>query len=126
MRKMMRSTLKICGALLCAVAAAVSAGGAPPSAMTAAARSFLASLQPAQRQKAVYPFESDERLIWHFIPKQRNGLPLKEMSPEQRKAALALLASSLSPEADRKATTIRSLENVLKKQEMGKGPVRDP
>jgi hypothetical protein len=130
---MLRSSLRLYGALGCAAvivgvsAATVSAQRQRPRArMADAAKAFLATLEPAQRQKAVYPFNSEERFNWHFIPKTRNGLPLKEMTEPQRKAALSLLAAGLSEQGLMKANTIRELEKILKQVEMGRGPVRDP
>ena len=57
--------------------------------MADAATEFLASLSPEQRQLAVFPFESEERLHWNFIPTEtfpRNGLTVKEMTEVQRAA----------------------------------------
>lgn len=85
----------------------------PAEEMADAANHFLASLDKDQRTKANYEFKSDERLNWHFIPKERNGLPIKEMKPEQRPLAHALLASVLSQRGLIKAETIQSLEKVL-------------
>jgi hypothetical protein len=48
---------------------------------------FLASLEPEQRSKALFEFEDSERLNWHFVPRERRGLPLKEMSAEQQELA---------------------------------------
>ena len=67
-----------------------------PSIMTQAARHFLASLTPEQQAKATFPFRSEERLNWHFIPRERKGLPLLDMTPPQRDLAHALLAAGLS------------------------------
>ncbi len=39
------------------------------------AKNLLASLTPEQKAKAVFKFEDDERFNWHFIPKERKGLP---------------------------------------------------
>lgn len=78
-----------------------------------AARNFLAALTPEQKQKATYEFKDAERVNWHFIPKGRNGLPLKEMTIAQRHLAQGLLASGLSQRGYLKATTIMSLEQVL-------------
>ena len=64
--------------------------------MTQAAQHFLASLTPEQHAKATFPFQEDERLNWHFIPKERKGLPLLEMTPPQRALAHALLSAGLS------------------------------
>jgi len=61
------------------------------SRMTECANHFLAALDHNQRAKTTFPFESDERLNWHFIPKERKGLPLREMTPYQKHLASALL-----------------------------------
>jgi len=100
-----------------------------PGAATAAARNFLAALDPERRARAVFPFEGDERTRWHFIPPsqfERKGLPVKDMDPAQRALAHALLATAMSGQGYVKATTIMSLEAALKDLEGGRGPVRDP
>ncbi len=88
--------------------------GGPAPAMAEAASAFLAALAPANREIAHLPFDSEERLNWHFVPRARQGLPLKAMSPEERQAALALLKVSLSPKGLKKVDTIRSMEDVLR------------
>ncbi len=94
--------------------------------MAAAANRFLDALTPEQRAKASFDFKSDERQDWHFIPKLRKGLTLREMSPEQRKDAHALLRSGLSAQGYEKSTNIISLEPVLKELEGPRGAmVRD-
>ena len=82
-------------------------------AMTDAANKFLAGLTAEQRAKAVFEWKSDERENWHFIPRDRKGLPLRELKPEQRALALALLAEGLSHQGYAKATNIMTLESVL-------------
>src|SRR5947209_14539722 len=52
--------------------------------MTDAANAFLSSLTPDQQAKAKFPFDSEERYNWHFIPRERKGLPVKDMSPFQK------------------------------------------
>lgn len=94
--------------------------------MSKAAADFLGSLEPAQRAKASLPFGSDERLNWKFVPGERQGLPLKEMTAAQRAGAQALLRTALSIDGARKAETIQALESVLAALEKGRGPVRDP
>src|SRR6266536_3339640 len=81
--------------------------------MAAAADRFLAALSPEQRAKAVFEFKADARLDWHYIPKERKGLTIKEMSTEQRQLAQALLLSGLSQQGYNKATNIMSLEPIL-------------
>jgi hypothetical protein len=98
----------------------------PASAMADAARAFLATLDAGQKAKAALPFNSEERFNWHFIPKERKGLPLKEMNPTQQKAALELLHAGLSEKGYSKAETIRRLELVLRELEHDTRGVRDP
>jgi hypothetical protein len=96
--------------------------------MTAAADKFLGSLDAEQRGKATMPMESPQRVDWHFIPKAtRKGLQIREMNPEQRKAAHALLRAALSEAGYDKATKIMELENLLKELEKAKTgtPLRD-
>ena len=81
--------------------------------MAMRANQFLASLDAEQKAKASFDFKGDERSNWHFIPKTRKGLALKEMTPEQRKLAHALAASGLSQQGYSKATNIMSLEPIL-------------
>src|ERR1044071_4951530 len=94
--------------------------------MTAAAERFLATLTAEQAAQVNYPLNDNERLNWHFIPRERKGLPFKEMAPEQKHLAHALLGTALSQRGYLKASTIMSLEQVLRDMEQGKGPVRDP
>ncbi|MGC8644509.1 MAG: DUF3500 domain-containing protein, partial [Isosphaeraceae bacterium] len=96
------------------------------SRMAVAADCLLNSLSKAQIQKASYPFDSKERLNWHFIPRERNGLPIKELTSEQRALAFGLIQTGVGGGGFLKATTIMSLEQVLKEMEQGKGPLRDP
>jgi hypothetical protein len=93
--------------------------------LVSATEDFLGSLRPEQRAKAVFRFEDAERINWHFVPRARRGLPLKEMSPEQQELARRILRTALSQRGYLKANTIIELELVLR--EMGQNPrVRDP
>ena len=93
--------------------------------MLQAANAFLASLEPAQRSRALFEFEDAERLNWHFVPRARRGLSLREMSAEQRGRARGILQAGLSQRGYLTASTIIELELVLR--EMGENPsVRDP
>ena len=94
--------------------------------MTVAATRLLAALDDGQKAKASFPFDDAERKNWHFIPRERKGLPIKEMTPAQRALAFGLIRVGASGEGFLKATTIMSLEDVLKQIEKGSGPVRDP
>jgi len=96
------------------------------SVMTETANRFLAALSPEQRARTTFQFSDDERMNWHFIPKERKGLTLREMSPYQRHLASALLAAGLSQTGYIKAVTIMSLEDVLKGLENDSGERRNP
>jgi hypothetical protein len=96
------------------------------SLMTECANRFLAALDANQRGKATFPFDADERMNWHFIPKERKGLSLREMTPYQKHLASALLAAGLSQTGYIKAVTIMSLEDVLKTMENDSGERRNP
>ena len=117
--------------LAAASAAGVALGARParaaPSdvaAVEAAARTFLASVSAADRAKASFSFDGAERTRWHWtVPASvpRNGLPLRDLSVEQRRLALALLRSSSSPAGFRKALDIMALQGVLQRMETGLG-----
>jgi hypothetical protein len=96
------------------------------SIMTEAANRFLASLTPEQRAKATFSMDDAERMHWFYVPIERKGLPLREMSPYQKHLASALLASGLSQIGYIKAVTIMSLEDVLKMMEKDSGERRNP
>jgi Protein of unknown function (DUF3500) len=93
--------------------------------MSAAAKDFLNSLWPEQREKALFKMEEDERFNWFYTPVPRKGLPLREMSAGQRQLALALLSAGLSQQGFIKTTTIMSADEVLAALEGGSGPRRD-
>jgi hypothetical protein len=113
-----------------ALVLSLAAGGAAPAArsdevagpLTAAAMKFLQTLDDGQRAKARHAFDSEERFNWYYIPKDREGLPLKLMNPAQQQLALAVVKAGLSEAGYTKAETIRALDTVL--AEMEKDPVR--
>jgi hypothetical protein len=91
------------------------------AAMAEAANKFLGSLTPEQKAKAMFRFDDEQRFDFHFIPRDRKGLPLKEMNEAQRKVAMDFLKAGLSQRGYMKASTIITLENVLREIE---GPNR--
>ena len=84
------------------------------AAMTKAVQSFINGLSAEQRQQAIYPYDSEERFNWYYFPHERKGLPLKQMTPEQRQAAMALLKTTLSEQGYSKIEQTIDLENVLR------------
>ncbi|MGF1535722.1 MAG: DUF3500 domain-containing protein [Elainellaceae cyanobacterium] len=85
---------------------------------------FLQTLDP-QQQQAVFPFDSAERLNWHYTPRSRKGLSYKDMTHEQRQAAEHLLQFTLSEAGYQKVQDILTLETVLR-QQGGSPSIRDP
>jgi hypothetical protein len=117
----------ILGSTLAATAALAEQAHSRPEGPTMyqAVTSFLSTLDAEQKTIALLPFNSDERLNWHYVPQERKGLRYKAMTPEQQKAAHTLLAVGLSKTGYKKVEAIRQLENVLKELENG-SPIRDP
>lgn len=93
--------------------------------MLEATRSYLGTLTSDQREAGSWAFDAEQRHDWHFVPRERYGVRLKDMTLEQREAAHRLLASVLSPEGYRKATGVLQLEAILGAIE-GRPDRRDP
>jgi hypothetical protein len=96
----------------------------PAPRMAKAAGTLLGTLDAAQRARASLPFNSEERLNWGYVPKQRQGVSFRQMSAAQRQSAMALLEASLSARGFTKVDTIRRLESVLRA--MSGSSIRDP
>ena len=99
--------------------------------MASAANNLLAALSDDQRATAMLDLGGAERVDWHFIPKERKGLSMLDMSPDQHHLLHALLSASLSRTGYGKTTTVMSLESVLRKLEEAAGgnpftSMRDP
>ena len=94
--------------------------------MASAAMSFWNSLTPEQQAKAGFDFKDGERHNWHFVPRARKGVALKDMTPAQRQLAHAFLSSGLGQRGYVSAVTIMSLDQILREiEQSGRGPVRD-
>jgi hypothetical protein len=100
---------------------------APAEDMVRAAEAFLVALDDGQRSQATFSFSDQQRKDWHFIPRTRQGLPLKEMTTSQRQLAYALLQTPLSHRGLMKSLHIMTLEKILHELE-GEGGrfARDP
>jgi hypothetical protein len=85
--------------------------------MAAAANDFLQTLSAKQKNEIQFDFDENERYNWHYIPKSRKGLPLKDLSDAQRQAAMALLRTALSDTGYEKTTAIMQLEGILRETE---------
>jgi hypothetical protein len=82
--------------------------------MRASAVSFLKTLSSKQKEKAQFAFTDEERYNWHFVPKPRKGIQLKELDDKQLRAAYNLLHTGLSDSGFNKTTSIIQLENILR------------
>ena len=94
--------------------------------MARAALAFLGALDSRRRRQATFPFAHAERQNWHYVPRRREGVPLKDMAADARTAALALLQVGLSAAGYAKARDVLRLEGVLRQLETFGGFTRDP
>jgi len=111
---LLRLGLILCGSLALSLAYERTSSA---TAMAAAAKNFLTMLTPEQRAKATYAFDDRQRVDWHFVPRERKGLPLREMDAGQRAMAEALLSAGLSQTGFAKVSGVLSLEPVLRDME---------
>ena len=88
------------------------------SRIVTAANKFLSTLDEKQRQTVLFSFDDEEqRKRWSNFPVsfvRRGGISLKEMSSVQRSAAMALVASALSPRGFEKVQQIMEGDEVNK------------
>jgi hypothetical protein len=94
--------------------------------LTETAKELLRSLNAEQKSKILFPIASEERFVWDYRPVPRKGLQIREMDPYQKHLAHALLAAGLSQRGYIKASTIMSIEDVLKTIEKDNGERRNP
>ncbi len=88
--------------------------GGPAAETAARAQAWVGLLDEEQKQAALLPYDTPQRVDWHFIPKpERKGLQIKHMTSGQRQAANQLLRSALSEAGYDKARQIMALESLL-------------
>jgi hypothetical protein len=75
---------------------------------------FLKLLSPPSLEKTQYRFDDPERFNWHFVPRSRNGIALRDLDAAQRDAVFGMLKTALSAQGYQKAYNIVNLENVLR------------
>jgi hypothetical protein len=81
--------------------------------MAVAASRFLDVLDYSQKLRVQYAYDHPERLNWHFIPRDRNGVGLWDLTGAARQAAEDLVRGGLSAAGYQKTLQVRSLEEVL-------------
>jgi hypothetical protein len=107
-------------ALLCVPMLAAHAQS-PTAKIVRAANAFLATLEPAQKQRVLFAYDDDkQRVRWSNLPTrfvQRAGLAMGELNAAQRSAAMTMLSSALSPRGFEKVQQIVEGDEVLKRNE---------
>ena len=100
---------------LCAVALCAAMSGPDPvvTAMDTAGRDFLASLTEEQRELCTFEFSDDERTAWTYLPGERQGLMIGDLSADARANMTKLMQSALSSGGYLKAEGVLILEGVL-------------
>ncbi|MFO0835697.1 MAG: DUF3500 domain-containing protein [Phycisphaerales bacterium] len=119
------AVILLSGAIMLALVPRASTGAQ----MASAASAWLNSLSPGLRAKGLFDINDAWRTDWHFIPRERKGVPLGEMNEAQRIAARNVLRSGLSAHGYLKAEQIIQLELVLREMEQRAGQSgagRDP
>ena len=83
------------------------------SRMATAAQAYVATLGSAELDRGTWQLDAEQRFDWHFVPWERYGVRIRDMTPEQRTAAHGLLQSVLSSQGYLKATGVMQLEGIL-------------
>lgn len=114
----MLSTLRvhICLSILLAGALCESTVGAdnqPGTSMSSAASVLLESLTDKQKDLATFEFDDEERVNWHFIPRERKGLGLWDLDGKALTNAEAFVSTGLTAAGYETSLKVRSLEEVL-------------
>ena len=79
-----------------------------------AANQFISLLDKAQKDSTLFPFDTEERYNFHFVPMARKGITFNDLNADQKKAAIVLIRSCLSEQAFQKTQQIMALDQVLK------------
>jgi hypothetical protein len=112
-------------AVLCCGLASAQGTANVPAKIVAAANTFLTSLDEPQRSKVLFDFnDAARRVKWSNLPTTmvpRAGLKLGDLSAPQRKAAMDLLAATLSQRGFEKVLAIVEGDEVLKNSSAGRG-----
>jgi hypothetical protein len=127
MRVVLTSAIRCAAAFvaICSAANTVPAQDAT-SRMVSAANTFLSTLNEKQRQSVLFAYSDEEqRARWSNLPVTfvpRGGLSLKDMNAHQRSAAMALVASALSPKGFEKVQQIMEGDELLKTNDSNPPP----
>src|SRR6202047_14552 len=122
--RMVKTTLvgslksSLLGAVLCCGLAAAQSSLSVASKIVASANGFLSSLDEGQRSKVLFEFnDAAQRTKWSHLPTTmvpRAGLKMGDLSGPQRKAAMGLLAATLSKRGYEKVLAIVEGDEALR------------
>jgi hypothetical protein len=97
-----------------------------PAAIVASANTFLATLDETQKSKVLFAYDdAAQRVRWSNLPTtmvSRAGLKMGDLNAAQKKAAMSLLASTLSKRGFEKVMEIVEGDEVLAKSSGGPSP----
>lgn len=93
--------------------------------LATSATAFLELLEESQTSKATFPFESENRTDWHFFPKNRRGLSLRDLDETQTKLLWKFLEAALSESGIEKTRGVIEAERILWEQS-NRSDYRDP
>lgn len=86
--------------------------------LVSSATSFINLLDSTQRSKTLYPFDTEERFRFSYVPlDDRKGISINELNAVQYNALMNLLKSCVTTETINKINDIRRLDDVLKEIE---------
>jgi hypothetical protein len=90
--------------------------------MAAKAKTFISLLSKDQQAKTLFPFDTDERNRFAYIPlNDRKGISWNELNAAQQQALTNLLKAGFSDEGIKKVRDIMQLDDVLKAIEHRQG-----
>src|SRR5436190_20778240 len=105
-------------AVLCCGLASAQSSLSVASKIVGSANGFLSSLDEGQRSKVMFEFnDAEQRKKWSNLPTTmvaRAGLKMGDLSEAQRKAAMGLLAATLSKRGYEKVLAIMAGDEALK------------
>jgi hypothetical protein len=123
------STVCLCFAIALGFSGQSAVAQTPTARIVSAANTFLSTLTEQQRQRVLYSFtDEQQRARWSNFPigmVPRGGISLKEMTPAQGSAAMALLSTALSKRGFEKVQQIMEGDERNKLTD-GKGKGGDP
>src|ERR1700693_3841728 len=113
-------------AVLCCGLAPAQSSLSVASKIVASANGFLSSLDEGQRSKVLFEFnDAAQRMKWSNLPTTivpRAGLKMGDLSRPQRKAAMELLAATLSKRGYEKVLAIVEGDEQLRVASVGGAP----